>query len=58
MTDTNRNVTYRGRPAYLVGRMEGGKVNLTVRRPKEERGPGVGPCYGVVCAESEIEVAK
>ena len=53
-TITDRNVTYQGRPAYIVGATAEGKLNLTVRRLKEERAPGKGPCYGLIVDASEV----
>ena len=53
-TITDRNVTWNGRPAYIVGATAEGKINLTVRRLKDERAPGKGPCYGVNVDASEV----
>jgi len=52
---TTRDVTYHGHPANITGRRPDGKIELMVLRPRNERDAKHGPCYRVVCAESEID---
>lgn len=55
MTLTTRDVTYNGQPANITGRdPETGKLHLMVFRPRNERDAKHGPCYRVVCDESEV----
>lgn len=52
---TTRDVTYHGQPANITGRRPDGKIELMVFRPRNERDAKHGPCYRVVCDESEID---